>query len=321
MTVLHNLISNKKLKVRVFSENELRITVSFYKYFSIKYPKSFRDKLYYYLNKLKVLGRIYVSYEGINAQISVPNHLYVEMKDFIYHLDDRLNNLHMNISLDNKNVSFWVLRVKVRDRILADGLKENILNISTIGIYIEAKEVNDMLDDPETIFVDMRNHYEYEIGHFEKAIEIPSNTFRDQLIKIIDLLKHKENKKIVLYCTGGIRCEKASAWMIYNGFKKVYQIRGGIIEYVHCARKQGLPVRFKGKNFVFDERMSEIVSEEILSFCHQCGKSCDTHVNCAYDKCHILFIQCKICLNKFNKCCSLFCKNMLINDYHEIIEY
>ncbi|PPI88766.1 hypothetical protein CRV09_00415 [Candidatus Pantoea edessiphila] len=314
MPFLYNLISNKELKNRLSSQKDSRITVSFYKYFNISNPKIFRDQLYYNLNKLKVFGRIYVAHEGINAQISVPNSFYEETKFFIYNLDFCLNNLHMNIALDNEIKSFWVLRIKVRNRIIADGLKEDILNISKVGTYIKAETVNEMLDDSNIIFVDMRNHYEYEIGRFKNAIKIHSNTFRDQLPKVIDILKDYKNKKIVLYCTGGIRCEKASAWMIYNGFKNVYQIKGGIIEYIHQARRQNLPIRFQGKIFVFDQRMCEKVSEEVLSFCYQCGKSCDTHVNCANDKCHLLFIQCINCNNKFNKCCSLFCQSKILGN-------
>ncbi|MBK4775343.1 hypothetical protein CRV11_01145 [Candidatus Pantoea edessiphila] len=313
MVVLYNRISNKELKARLILEDIPRTTVSFYKYFKIDNPKFFRDKLYYYLNKLKVFGRVYVADEGINAQISVPDFLYADMKSFIYNLDAALNNLHINIALDNKGKSFWVLSIKVRNRIISDGIRENILNISTTGKYIEATEVNNMINDPETIFVDMRNSYEYKIGHFERAVEIPANTFREQLPKVIDILKNYKNKKIILYCTGGIRCEKASAWMIYNGFKKVYQIKGGIIEYVNYARKKGLPIMFKGKNFVFDRRMSEIISKDILSFCHQCGESCDSYVNCANSNCHLLFVQCINCIKKFNNCCSLACKDHILH--------
>ncbi|MXP51009.1 oxygen-dependent tRNA uridine(34) hydroxylase TrhO [Pantoea sp. SoEX] len=312
MAVLHNRISNKELRLRLFSENISRITVSFYKYFSINNPKNFRDKLYYHLNTLKVFGRIYVSHEGINAQVSVPDFLYKEMKFFIYNLDTSLNNLHMNISLDNNSKSFWALRIKVRDRIVSDGLKDNIFNISKVGTYVEVEEVNEMINDPEVTIVDIRNSYEYEIGHFETAIKIPYNTFREQLHKVIEILKNYKNEKIVLYCTGGIRCEKASAWMIYNGFKQVYQIRGGIIEYVNYARKKNLPIMFKGKNFVFDQRMSETVSKDILSYCHQCKEPNDFYVNCANDSCHKLFIQCAYCRTKFSKCCSLKCQNHLI---------
>lgn len=308
MPVLHNLVSNKELKARMLAETEPRTTVSFYKYFQIADPKAFRDALYLGLTALKVFGRVYVAHEGINAQISVPASQYEKMKEWLYGFDPALNNLRMNIALDDDGKSFWVLRLKVRDRIVADGIEDDSFDASDVGQYLKAAEVNAMLDDPDALFVDMRNHYEYEVGRFDNALEVPADTFRDQLPMAVDMLQDKKDKKIVMYCTGGIRCEKASAWMRHNGFEDVYHIEGGIIEYARRAREQGLPVRFKGKNFVFDERMGERISDDVLSNCHQCGEPCDTHVNCVNDGCHLLFIQCKSCAEKFENCCSPICQ-------------
>lgn len=308
MPVLHNLVSNKELKAKMLAETEPRTTVSFYKYFTIDDPKTFRDKLYSILTELKVFGRIYVAREGINAQISVPASNYASMTEALYQFDPALNNLRMNIALDDDGKSFWVLRFKVRDRIVADGINDEKFNACDVGDYLQAAEVNALLDDPDAVFVDMRNHYEYEVGHFDKALEIPADTFRDQLPMAVEMLEEDKNKKIVMYCTGGIRCEKASAWMKFNGFKRVYHIEGGIIEYTRRAREQGLPVRFKGKNFVFDERMGERISEDVLAHCHQCGAACDTHVNCANNGCHLLFIQCPDCAVRYEGCCSPFCQ-------------
>jgi len=308
MPVLHNLVSNKELKARMLAETEPRTTVSFYKYFQIADPKAFRDALYLGLTALKVFGRVYVAHEGINAQISVPASQYEKMKTFLYGFDPALNNLRMNIALDDDGKSFWVLRLKVRDRIVADGIDDTTFDASDVGRYLKAADVNAMLDDPDALFVDMRNHYEYEVGRFDNALEVPADTFRDQLPMAVDMLKDQKDKKIVMYCTGGIRCEKASAWMRHNGFEDVYHVEGGIIEYARRAREQGLPVRFKGKNFVFDERMGERISDDVLSNCHQCGEPCDTHVNCVNDGCHLLFIQCKRCAEKFENCCSPLCQ-------------
>lgn len=308
MPVLHNLVSNKELKARMLAETEPRTTVSFYKYFQIADPKAFRDQLYQGLTAFKVFGRVYVAHEGINAQISVPASQYDKMKAWLYGFDPALNNLRMNIALDDDGKSFWVLRLKVRDRIVADGIADGTFDASDVGQYLKAAEVNAMLDDPEAVFVDMRNHYEYEVGRFDNALEVPADTFRDQLPMAVDMLQDKKDKKIVMYCTGGIRCEKASAWMRHNGFEDVYHVEGGIIEYARRAREQGLPVRFKGKNFVFDERMGERISDDVLSNCHQCGEPCDTHVNCVNDGCHLLFIQCKSCAEKFENCCSPLCQ-------------
>jgi len=311
MPVLHNLVSNEELKARMLAETEPRTTVSFYKYFTINDPKAFRDSLYQTFTRLKVFGRVYVAAEGINAQISVPESLYQQMKETLYAFDPALNNLRMNIALDDDGKSFWVLRLKVRERIVADGITDETFDASDVGAYLKAAEVNAMLDDPDAVFVDMRNHYEYEVGHFEQAMEIPADTFRDQLPMAVDMLQEDKDKKIVMYCTGGIRCEKASAWMRHNGFENVYHIEGGIIEYARRAREQGLPVRFKGKNFVFDERMGERISDDVIAHCHQCGAVCDTHVNCKNDGCHLLFIQCPSCAEKFKQCCSPLCMEEL----------
>lgn len=311
MPVLHNLVSNEELKARMLAETEPRTTVSFYKYFTITDPKAFRDALWKTFTGLKVFGRVYVAREGINAQISVPQSRYEEMKEALYAFDPALNNLRMNIALDDDGKSFWVLRLKVRERIVADGIEDDSFDASNVGKYLKADEVNAMLDDPDAVFVDMRNHYEYEVGHFDNALEIPADTFRDQLPMAVDMLQEDKDKKIVMYCTGGIRCEKASAWMMHNGFENVYHIEGGIIEYTRRAREQGLPVRFKGKNFVFDERMGERISDDVIANCHQCGAVCDTHVNCKNDGCHLLFIQCPACAEKYQHCCSPQCMEEL----------
>jgi len=312
MPVLHNLVSNEELKARMLAEIEPRTTVSFYKYFTVDDPQAFRDALYVAMKELNVFGRVYIAAEGINAQISVPASNYEAMKAMLYAFHPQLDGLRMNIALDDDGKSFWVLRMKVRERIVADGITDDTFDASDVGMYLKAAEVNAMLDDPDAVFVDMRNHYEYEVGHFENAMEIPADTFRDQLPMAVDMLQEDKEKKIVMYCTGGIRCEKASAWMRHNGFENVYHIEGGIIEYARRAREQNLPVRFKGKNFVFDERMGERISDDVIATCHQCGAPCDTHVNCRNDGCHLLFIQCPSCAEKFNHCCSPMCMEEMV---------
>jgi len=308
MPVLHNRISNDELKARMLAETEPRVTVSFYKYFSIINPQATRDALYQAFSQLNVFGRIYLAHEGINAQISVPQSKFDTFRQTLYAFDPALDGLRLNIAIDDDGKSFWVLRMKVRDRIVADGIEDESFDASDVGDYLKAAEVNAMLDDPDAVFIDMRNHYEYEVGHFAGALEIPADTFREQLPKAVEMMQEHKDKKIVMYCTGGIRCEKASAWMKHNGFTKVWHIEGGIIEYARRAREQGLPVRFIGKNFVFDERMGERISDDVIAHCHQCGTPCDSHTNCRNDGCHLLFIQCPACAEKFNGCCSELCK-------------
>jgi UPF0176 protein len=307
MPVLHNRISNEELKARMLAETEPRTTVSFYKYFRIEDPASFRDELYIKFEALKVFGRIYIAGEGINAQLSVPESNFETFKELLYRHAPDLDGIRLNIAVEDDGKSFWVLRMKVRKQIVADGIEDPSFDPARVGQYLKAEEVNKMIDDPDTIFVDMRNHYEYEVGHFQDAIEIPSDTFRDQLPMALDILKEKREKNIVMYCTGGIRCEKASAYMLHNGFQNVFHVEGGIIEYARKAKEQKLPLKFIGKNFVFDERLGERITEDVIAHCHQCGKPCDVHTNCKNDGCHLLFIQCTECAVQYDGCCNAAC--------------
>jgi UPF0176 protein len=309
MAVLHNRISQKELKERLYNENEPRTTLSFYKYAFIEDPKLFRDTLYKHLDELKVFGRIYVAHEGINAQVSVPASDYDVFKNYLYSISF-LNGVRLNIAVEDDGKSFWVLKIKVRNKIVADGIRDAHFDMSKKGKYVDATSFNKLTSDPETIVVDMRNHYEYEIGHFENAIEISSDTFREQLPMAVSMLQEKKDKNIIMYCTGGIRCEKASAWMLHNGFKNVFHLEGGIIQYANKVKEENLPNKFKGKNFVFDGRLGEAVGNEVISDCHQCGKPCDKHTNCANEGCHLLFIQCTSCAEKFDGCCSTECKSI-----------
>lgn len=287
-------------------ETEHRTTISFYNYFPIQNPQEFRDYLYKHLHALKVFGRIYVAKEGINAQASVPDSNFDAFKTFLYSIEP-LNGIRLNIAVDDDGKSFWVLRVKIRDKIVADGINDPAFTMEKKGRYVNAGEMNALLGDENTIVVDMRNHYEYEVGHFVKALEVPSDTFRDQLPMAVDMLKGNEDKNIIMYCTGGIRCEKASAYMLHNGFKNVFHLEGGIINYARQAKEAGLESKFIGKNFVFDERLGERITEDVIARCHQCGKPCDTHTNCKNNGCHLLFIQCEECAAKYNGCCSTEC--------------
>jgi UPF0176 protein len=306
MAVLHNRVSQKELKQRLLEEKEPRTTISFYQYFPIADPQQFRNELYQHLSALSVFGRIYVAHEGINAQISVPASQFEALKTFLYSIEP-LNGVRLNVAVDDDGKSFWVLKVKVREKIVADGIDDPHFNMANRGKYVDAEAFNQLTNDPNTIVVDMRNHYEFEVGHFEKAIEIPSDTFKEQLPMAADMLKEAKDKNIIMYCTGGIRCEKASAYMLHKGFKNVFHLEGGIINYANQIKDKGLPSKFHGKNFVFDNRLGERITEEVIAKCHQCGKPADTHVNCANEGCHLLFIQCEECRQKWEGCCSQEC--------------
>jgi UPF0176 protein len=310
MAVLHNRVSQAELKQRLLAETEPRTTISFYHYFPIADPQAFRDDLYKALNNLKVFGRIYIAAEGINAQISVPESSFETLKNVLYSIEP-LNGIRLNIAVDDDGKSFWVLKIKVREKIVADGIDDPSFSMENKGRYVNAEEFNHLAEDPETIVVDMRNHYEYEVGHFDRAIEVPSDTFREQLPMAADMLKENSDKNIIMYCTGGIRCEKASAYLLHQGFRNVFHLEGGIINYANQVKEKGLPNKFKGKNFVFDNRLGERITEEIISKCHQCGKPADMHTNCANSACHLLFIQCEDCAKKYEGCCSKECQDFI----------
>ena len=300
---LYNKLSAKERAELIDKAGEDRLTLSFYKYAKIGNPEIFRNHLFLAWDQLEVLGRIYVAHEGINAQLSVPAKKFNEFKAFIDDINF-LENVRLNIAVEQDAKSFLKLKVKVRPKIVADGLNDTSFDVTNKGVHVDAETFNQLIEDPNTVLVDMRNHYESEIGHFKNAITPDVDTFRDSLDIIEEDLKdHKEDKKLVMYCTGGIRCEKASAYYKHKGFKNVFQLEGGIIEYTRQVNEKALENKFLGKNFVFDHRRSERISDDVISNCHQCGKACDTHVNCANEACHLLFIQCK-------ECCSTECQDI-----------
>jgi UPF0176 protein len=311
MSVLHNRVNAQEMKARMLAETEPRTTISFYKYFHIADPKAFRDGLYEKLEAHKVFGRIYVASEGINAQISVPASRVDAFRSSLYSYPE-LSGIRLNIAVDDDGKSFWVLKIKVRDKIVADGIDDPGFDAAKGGTHLDAAAFNELAENPDVIVVDMRNHYEFEVGHFQNAIEVPSDTFREQLPMAVDMLKDKKNAPVIMYCTGGIRCEKASAYLLHHGFKNVFQLEGGIIEYTRQAKAEGLPLKFIGKNFVFDDRMGERITDDVIAHCHQCGAASDRHVNCANDACHLLFIQCEACAAKMEGCCSQQC----VDEFH-----
>jgi UPF0176 protein len=176
-------------------------------------------------------------------------------------------------------------------------------------VHLGAREFNALTEDPDAVLVDMRNHFESEIGHFPGALKPDVDTFRESLGVIESGLGGSKDKPLILYCTGGIRCEKASAWFRHKGFAKVYQLEGGIIEYLRQVKAENLENRFRGKNFVFDERMAERISGDVVSHCHLCGTPCDDHRNCGSEACHILMIQCAACAARLDACCSEACRD------------
>ena len=310
---LWNTLSKEELEQRLKESGHEFVTISFYQYAQIPNPQLVRDHLFLIWSNLEVVGRTYIATEGINAQIAVPKR---NLDAFRSKLDeiDFLRGIRLNIAVDDAETefSFYKLKIKVRNKILADGLSDYTFDVTNKGKHLNAEEFNQLTDDPNTILIDFRNHYESEVGHFRNAILPDVDTFRESLPFIEDTyLKGNEDKNVVMYCTGGIRCEKASAWFKHRGFKHVHQLEGGIIKYANDVREKGLENKFIGKNFVFDERRGERISEDIIACCHQCGEPADTHTNCVNDACHLLFIQCETCKSTYENCCSSDCQSII----------
>ena len=308
---LFNKLSRKEAIQRLNDETFKRVTVSFYKYVMIQDPTHFRDVLFAKWNSYQAFGRIYVANEGINAQMSVPE---FNWKNFVKDINtiDELKEIPFKIAIEDDGKSFFKLTIKVRNKIVADGLSQNDYDVTNVGKHLTAQQWNDAIDNGATI-VDMRNHYESEIGRFKGAICPDVETFKEELPAVRKELNGKENEPILLYCTGGIRCEKASAYLKNYGFNNVSQLHGGIIDYVRQINEnENIENKFLGKNFVFDERISERISDDIISNCHQCGAPCDAHTNCQNVNCNLLFLQCDTCKEKYKNCCSTDCVDISI---------
>lgn len=310
MKNLYNKIDRRILSEQMQKDKTPRVTLSFYQYYHLRNPNLFRDHFYQLLSEINVLGRIYVSYEGVNAQVSVPCHLLEKFRESLNTITF-LENIRLNFAVEDNGKSFIKLIIKVRNKIVADGLDDESFDVTNKGIHLKAEDFNRLTEDPDTIVVDMRNHYESEVGHFKGAILPDVETFREALPRVEHMLEKDKDKNIIMYCTGGIRCEKASAYYKHKGFKNVYQVEGGIIEYARRVEQLGLENKFVGKNFVFDDRLGEKITGEVIAKCHQCGQPCDTHTNCANNACHILFIQCPECKEKHQGCCSHKCSDFI----------
>lgn len=307
---LYNKLSKEELMKEMEVENFQRKTISFYRYVNFEDPKAYRDELFKKWFQLNCKGRIYIAKEGINAQMSVPEH---NLDAFFIDMNNRkeLADMPIKWAVEDDGKSFYKLTIKVRTKIVADGLDDNTFDTTNVGTHLSPVEFHEELSNPDNIIIDMRNHYESEVGHFENAICPDVDTFREEIDMVIRDFAKDKDKKFLLYCTGGVRCEKASAYLKHHGFEDVNQLHGGIIAYAQEIKQLGLDSKFKGKNFVFDERLGESINNEVIAKCHQCGKPCDTHTNCANDDCHLLFIQCEECRERYNGCCTDECKEII----------
>ena len=306
---LFNKIDKKLLRQRLSEDQTPRTTVSFYRYVQIADPQQYRDHLYAEWESIGCLGRIYIAEEGVNAQMSVPSNHWDAFESYMGE-DPYLAGVPFKVAVEDDGKSFYKLKIKVRQKIVADGLDDSTFNPSHTGNHLNAEEFNAAIESG-AIVVDMRNHYESEVGHFKGAILPDADTFRDELKMVEEILEGKEDQKILMYCTGGIRCEKASAYFKHLGYSDVNQLQGGIIEYAHQVENQGLENKYVGKNFVFNERLGERITNDVIAECHQCGAACDAHTNCLNEDCHLLFIQCDACKERYEGCCSDDCLEVI----------
>jgi UPF0176 protein len=339
---LRNKYGPQELRARLEAEGFPRTTLSFYRYVQLADPVALRNELYSEWEALGVLGRIYLAHEGINAQLSVPTHHFEAFRKAI---DARpeFANVPFKIAVEPTSAeasagkgqwhSFLKLILKVRPKLVADGLADNAFDVSNVGEHLDAEAFNRKLEEGALV-VDMRNNYECLVGHFEGAYLPKAETFRGAIDEVVDMLRQQGSQdavssdrstqcsdtyrsdgtdagpEILLYCTGGIRCEKASAWLRHHGITNVGQLHGGIIDYARQVRAKGLPSKYKGQNFVFDGRLAERITADVVSTCMQCGQASDRITNCQQHTCNVLLVQCEACATKYADCCTPSCREI-----------
>jgi len=305
---LRNLLHPDLLRQRLEHEGRPRTTLSFYRYVRLSEVEALRHTLYAEWELLDVLGRVYIATEGINAQVSLPTG---NVERFREALDARpeFREVPWKIAVEDDGKSFLKLIIKVKSKIVADGLADDAFDVTNVGEHLDAKTFNRKMEEGGLV-IDMRNNYESVIGYFYGAYLPKADTFRGAIEEVLADLKDKKEEPILLYCTGGIRCEKASAYLKHHGFTDVGQLHGGIIDYARQIKAQGLESRYKGQNFVFDERLAERITDDVVSTCMQCGTPNDRITNCHEATCNMLLVQCEACAAKYADCCSPSCREI-----------
>ena len=276
--------------------------ILFYKFTPIEDPEEFSKQHLKCCNEMGLLGKVLVAREGINGSLS-------GSKDQIESYKDYLKSLHQfsDVSFKKELSTFHPFKkmvVRVKKEIIR---MDHDLDLEKTGKYITPKELIDLYNsEEEFIVLDTRNNYESEVGKFKGAITPDIDSFRD-FPKALEALKDKKNKKIITYCTGGIRCEKATAYMVQQGFKDVYQLKDGILNF--C--KQYPNTLWEGKCFVFDQRLLSHVDPDskIISNCSVCEDKSDRYVNCKYPDCDDLIVLCERCGEQLDECCCQECSD------------
>ena len=277
--------------------------ILFYKYVNVKNPVKLREQQFNLCKKLKLKGTILIAKEGINGSLSGTDSKikkYMDLQEF---------PIEFKITKTNKH-NFKRLSVRIRKEIVTSELK---VDVKKAAPYIEPKQMKQLLDaNEDLVLLDTRNNYEYDIGKFRDTIHLDLDTFR-QFPNKLNQLKNLKNKKIITYCTGGVRCEKASAFLKENGFIDVHQLHGGILAYGNEIGNR----HWQGKCFVFDQRGAIEINphnqSKIISQCTLCHTSSYDYYNCALTSCDKRFIACKDCKKTLKDCCSKNCRNELQN--------
>jgi UPF0176 protein len=273
----------------------------YYKFVKLKNPKKFIAEHRKFCEGLGILGKVLVAKEGINGSVSGTYSQTEKYKKFINSYKEFSDIKFKEEGIVNHTFTKMITRLK--DEIVA--FKKPV-DTSKGGKHLKPQEFLDMVTkDEEIILLDARNDYEYKVGRFKGAINPKIKTFRE-FPKFVKSFEENKDKKIVMYCTGGIRCEKASAYMIEQGFKNVYQLDGGIITF--CQEKPD--TLWEGQCFVFDKRLITDVEKkgDTISECINCGKKSDLYKNCRYPKCDKLVIMCNPCQLELDGSCSIKCR-------------
>lgn len=281
------------------------LTLLFYKYTFIDEPEIFTKRHLKFCKQLKLTGRVFIANEGINGTVSGTEESCQKYMDEL-----SASPVFKGIEFKTDEVdkpSFDRIHVRAKKEICAFGDKENLLNPNEmVGKYLEPKEFLKMKDEQDVIVLDARNKVEFDLGRFKNAISLDLKSFRDFPKKVNELEKYKGGK-ILAYCTGGIRCEKATAYLLKQGFKNVFHLQGGIIKY----GKETGGKDFDGKCYVFDKRLSvdvNSVNPTVISKCYICQTPATRMVNCANPECNIHICMCENCGWDFDGACSKECQ-------------
>ncbi len=278
----------------------------YYKFVLLESPDAIRYEQEEICKKLSLKGRILIAPEGINGTVSG---LHADVEEYRSFMLDHPSfaGIEFKTDVHDKHV-FEKLHVRVKPEIVHFGLPELKVD-PTAANYIEPEEFRKVIsgNDPDTIILDARSNVETRVGKFRNAVTLDIENFRDLPAKLPELEPYKE-KKIITYCTGGIKCEKVTAWMKENGFENVHQLHGGIVRYGKEANGEG----FEGSCYVFDQRVSvrvNLVDPAVVGLCKVCGTNeTEFIINCANADCNDHFLICKECSIRLDGCCSEECQ-------------